>query len=49
MCLACAGKFFFDRQAVRTNYPLAGTDSSRQEREQLWNNVAVYTAFVYEQ
>lgn len=41
------GKFWFDRQPVRTNFPFSGTDCNPAERERLWNNVAAYCSFDY--
>jgi NAD(P)-dependent dehydrogenase (short-subunit alcohol dehydrogenase family) len=44
--LAPPGRFWFDRDAVRTHMPLAWTESSPAERELIWDNSAQYVGGV---
>jgi dehydrogenase/reductase SDR family member 12 len=36
------GKFWFDREVVRTSMPWAGTESTEREKRELWDNSVAY-------
>jgi len=41
------GKFWFDRRAVRTNFPFSGTDLNENDRALLWQSIQDYCSYSF--